>query len=766
MKKALLWSLSVIVVLLVAGAGTFGWMLSRTLPPKGLAAAIPGLSAPVQIDLDVNGIPRIRAATAEDGAAALGFVHARDRMFQMDMGRRVASGRLSEIAGSSTLRIDRTMRVLGLRRVAETELAGLKPQTRALLDAYVRGVNAWIGLEGRYAAPEFVVLGAPEPWTAVDSLLWGKTMALYLSGNWRQELDRAALLPKLSAEQIRALWPTQDKTPSPEAANGAAIGAEAARLAAYLPRFPETFTLPSSASNEWAVSGAHTVSGKPLLAGDPHLGYSMPAIWYLARIETPGGVLAGATAPGVPFLIIGHNGHIAWTFTTTGADTQDVFVETPAGEGQYAAPGGPLPYAAHDETIHVLFGADQVLHVRATRHGPVISDVDPKPDGPVLAVAIASLQPGDTAADGLMALNQATTVAEAGATAAVISAPVQNLLVADAVHIGQFTTGRVPVRKAGDGAMPVSGADGAHDWTGFASGEQLPHVVDPASGRIVNANERVSPPDFPVFMGLDWFGDWRARRIRAMLDARSTHTVESFGEIQTDATSSFAQAVLPRLLKTKPANKDSQRALLALSRWPGTMRIDWWQPLLFNDWMTRLQAALTKRQAIDPFLEGAQSDMLARALGPEEARWCGPDCDALLTQTLADAVAAHGDIDEHWGMVHQAEFKHPILGNIPLLGRWFTWQVEQPGDDTTVFRGTPRATISSGRGGWDAVHGPAYRGVYDLSDLNRSVFALAPGQSGNPLRKEAGSLLHTWRAEPSIRLGPSAKVDDTIELHP
>jgi penicillin amidase len=751
MKKALRWSLLGVGVLIVAGAATFGWMLYQTLPPKNLVAAIPGLSAPVQIDLDVNGVPRIRAATAEDGAAALGFMHARDRMFQMDMGRRVASGRLSEIAGSSTLRIDRTMRILGLRRAAETELAGLKPQTRTLLEAYARGVNAWIGLEGRYAAPEFVVLGAPEPWTPVDSLLWGKTMALYLSGNWRQELSRAALLPKLSPDEIRALWPAQDTTPGPQAA----IGAEAARLAAYLPAFPDAFTLPASASNEWAVSGEHTATGKPLLAGDPHLGYSMPA----------DGVLAGATAPGVPFLIIGHNGHIAWTFTTTGADTQDVFVETPAGDGQYAAPGGPLPYTTHDETIHVLFGADDVLHVRATRHGPVISDVDPKPQEPVLAVAVASLQPGDTAADGLLALNRATTVAEAGATAAAISAPVQNLLVADAAHIGQFTTGRVPVRRAGDGAMPVAGADGAHDWTGFASGMQLPHVVDPPSGRIVNANERVAPLDFPVFMGRDWFGDWRAQRIRTMLDARSAHTVASFGEMQTDSTSAFAQSVLPRLLKTQPANKDSQRALFALSRWPGTMRIDWRQPLLFNDWMTRLQAALLQRQAVDPFLEGAQSDMLARALGPDEARWCGKDCDALLTQTLADAVAAHGE-GELWGSLHQAEFKHPLLGNIPLVGRWFTWRVEQPGDDTTVFRGTPRATIAVGGDDWNAVHGPAFRGVYDLADLDRSVFALAPGESGNPLRAEAGGLIHTWRAEPSIRLGPAAKVDDTIALHP
>jgi penicillin amidase len=746
------------VVLLLAAAGLAGLMY-WSLPPKAVVADIPGLSAPVHIELDVNGIPRIEAATAEDGAAALGFMHARDRMFQMDLGRRVASGRLSEIAGSATLRLDRTMRILGLRRRAEADLGHLQPETRALLEAYARGVNAWIGLRGRFSAPEFAVLGAPAPWSPVDSLLWGKTMSLYLSGNWRQELERSALLSRMTPAEIKALWPAQDGTPAPQAG----LGEAAARLAALVPQFPDAFTLPSSASNEWAVDGSHSATGAPLLAGDPHLGFPMPAVWYLARIQTPGVVLAGATAPGVPFLIIGHNGRIAWTFTTTGADTQDVFVETPAGDGQYATPDGPRPFAVHDETIHVLFGADSVLHVRETRHGPVISDLDPTP-GPVLAVAMTGLAPDDTAPDGLLALNRAGTVAEAGRAAPLIMAPVQNLLVADKAGIGQFTTGRVPVRRAGDGTLPVQGADGAHDWTGTASGDALPHVVNPASGRIVNANERVAPPDFPVFLGQDWFGDWRARRIRTLLDARSTHSVASFAEMQADATSSFAQAVLPRLLQTKPADPASVKALAALRRWDGTMRIDWWQPLLFNDWMTRLQHALMERRKTEPYLSGVQSDMLARALGPEEAQWCGPDCGTMLTQTLSAAAAASGPGDQ-WGTVHHAEFQHPLLGRIPLLGRLFTWHIEQPGDDTTVFRGSPRATITGGED-WTAVHGPAFRGVYDLSDLERSVFALAPGQSGNPLVAQADSLIHTWRAPATVRLGASAKVDDTIELRP
>ncbi len=746
----LLIGLVVLVALLGGALGGLAWY---SLPTPGLHAAIPGLSAPVHLDLDPDGIPRIKAATALDGAAALGFMHARDRMFQMDMMRRAASGRLSEIAGSPTIRYDRTMRIIGLRRRAEADLPGLTADTGALLDAYARGVNAWIDLRGRFAAPEFIASGPPEPWTPVDSLLWGKTMAIWLSGNWRQELSRAALLSHMPADKVRALWPAHDATPGP----AASLGDAAARLAAALPAFPEPFTLPSEASNEWAVTGEHSATGAPLLAGDPHLGFSMPAIWYLARIETPDGVLAGATAPGVPFLILGHNGHIAWTFTTTGADTQDVFVETAAGEDHYATPDGPQPFERRDETILVRFQDDVVQHVRETRHGPVLSDVDGQ-DGPILAVAMANLAPHDTAPDGLLALNHALTVADAQKAAAQISAPVQNLLVADGKDIGQFTTGRIPLRRAGDGTLPVPGADGAHDWTGYAEGDRLPHQINPPSGHLLNANERVAPPDFPVFMGQDWFGDWRAQRIRTLLETRSTHTVASFAQMQVDAVSPFALAVLPRLLQTEPADAESRRALGVLRRWDGSMRADWSQPMLFNAWMRRLEAALLEREGVDRFLAGPTSDMVARALGPEEATWCGPDCGATLSRTLAQAVKDAGDAT--WGSVHQAEFQHALLGRLPLIGRLFTWTVDQPGDDTTLFRGSPRSP------GWESVHGAAFRGVYDLSNLDRSLFALAPGQSGNPFTRDASSTLQGWRIGDTIRLGPTAKTADTIELHP
>ena len=256
----------------VAVAGLF-WL---SLPPAAMQAGVPGLEQPVAITLDGDGIPRIAAGSDLDAAAALGFVHARDRMFQMELMRRAASGRLSEIAGGVTLRLDRTMRVLGLRRRAEADLPALDADTRAMLDAYAAGVNAWIAARGRLAAPEFIPLGAPEPWTAVDSLLWGKTMGLYLSGNWRSELARAAVQARLPAARMKELWPPQDDTPRPDAR---VLPGLATRLAAAVPDFPEPFTWPHSASNEWAVDGSRTTTGRPLLAGAPPLGVSRPGLW-------------------------------------------------------------------------------------------------------------------------------------------------------------------------------------------------------------------------------------------------------------------------------------------------------------------------------------------------------------------------------------------------------------------------------------------------------------------------------------------------------
>jgi penicillin amidase len=741
----------VVTVLALLALSAVGAVVFLCLPADREVAQIPGLSAPVDVAFDGDGVPHIHAATDEDGAAALGWVHARDRLFQMELGRRAASGRISELAGPRALPLDRTMRVLGLRHRAEGEVAALPAPTRTMLDAYARGVNAYVAAHGRWSALQFAVLGRPEPWTPVDSLLWGKTMGMYLSGNWRSELSRAALVGRMPRGEIDQLWPPQDRTPAPSASAGEFRFAGLAGLVdGFMPRFPDPFTLPDRASNEWAVDGAHSTTGAPLLAGDPHLAYTTPGIWYLARVDTPGATLAGAFAPGVPFLVIGRNAHLAWTFTTNGADTQDVFTETVLPDGRYAAPDGPAAFVSRTEHI-VVRGAPAVdMVVRETRHGPVVSDIPglvTPADHIVLAAAMANLQPGDDAATGLLALNRADSVAQAGVAAPQITSPVQNLLVADAKGIGQFTTGRVPVRRAGDGEWPQPGADGAHDWVGWASGDALPHVVDPPSGRIVNTNERVSPPDFPVFMGRDWYGDWRAQRVRELLGSGRV-SPEDFARMQVDVTSRFARAILPSLLARPRQDGLAGQAAGLLAGWDGRMAMDLPQPVVFNAWIQRFDTLLLEKHGAES-APSPWADFVAWVLSPAGAAWCGGDCGPLLDQALAEALpplaAKLGPVPAQWrwGQVHVATFGDPVL---PPLSN----HIPQPGDDTTIFRGGGRL------GELNAVHGPGYRGVYDLAALDNSHFIAAPGQSGNPFTLHARDMIVRWRDGLGVTLGRAA----------
>ncbi len=730
--------LKFVSLVLVLAIGIVAFVLWETLPSARQAAHIPGLSAPVDIRFDIDGVPHIRAAIERDAIAALGFVHARDRMFEMDMGRRAAAGRISELAGPATLWIDRSMRTLGLARAATADYAALPDGTKTLLEAYADGVNAWIDVRGRFASLEHLVIGAPERWQPADGLLRVKTMELFLSANWRAELTRLALAGHAPQWQIDELWRSDPRREHAKTDPG--LAPLTTRLAATFPRFPDPWTLPDSASNEWAVDGAHSATGAPILAGDPHLQFGFPSIWYLVRVDTPELTLAGATAPGFPFLVIGHNGRIAWTFTTTDADVQDVFIES-LNE----------PTTGREERIAVRGQPDEILTVRETRHGPVVSDLVGDRTH-MLAVAMGNLQPNDTAATGLLALSHAGSVTDAGAVAPMISSPVQNLLVADRTTIGQFVTGRIPIRKAGDGSVPVPG-DGSHDWIGWASGAELPHTVAPADGRLVNANERIAPPDFRVFLGRDWYTDWRARRIRTMLDATPKASPADFARMQTDVHSSFAVAILP-ILRSVP-----DRNLLA--GWDGDMTMDAPQPLLFNLWTREFHKLVRQRAGIANTAGGPEADFVGFVLSPAGAHWCGGDCAPMLREALDNVMRAHPDYAEkHWGTEHPAVFAHPMLRGIPLLGELTTFSIPSPGDDTTVDRGSPDTAMQ-------AIHGASYRGVYDLSDLDRSLFMLAPGQSGHPLRAHAGDLLRRWRDGATIALPREPpSVAETIELTP
>lgn len=736
-------------VLVLLAAGTVGALAWLTVPPAREEVRIFGLSAPVRVALDGYGIPHIAAASEEDAARALGYLHARDRLFQMEMMRRVAAGRLAEAIGAAGLPSDRLMRTLGLAHLAEADEAALPPRVRALFEAYAAGVNAWITTHGRYACFECILLPRLEPWTVADSLLWGRYMAWYLGANYRTELARIALArtSRLTPEEIAALWPQNPPPAATDHAEGGGAdgpGRLAAALLARLPAFPDPFTLPSEDSNAFAVDAAHSLTGAPLLAGDPHLGFSFPGLWYLVRIDTPAGSLAGASAPGVPLLVLGQNGHIAWSFTSDAADTEDLFEETPVDADHYLGPAGPLAYGRRLERIRVRGGGEEILTVRATRHGPVLSDLVPG-ESRILALSAAMLSGGAGAAAGLYDLNHARSVEEAGRAAAEIGAPVQNLMVADRTTIALFVTGRVPLRRSAEVFPPQPGADGSHDWTGWREGEALPRFIGSERGFLVNANEEVPAPPPPL--GTDWPGPWRAARIAARLAEKDRLGPADLIAIEHDNVSLFARALLPRLAALSPPPGIGAIALGLLSGWDGTMAADRPEPLIFNAWMRALaRDALAARgvafgDPAAPFLEFTAS-LFTRA-GAE--RWCGGDCTPLLLRALEEAtgmLARTLGPDPRrwrWGDLHQALFAHPLFRRIPALARLGSFAIPAPGDDATIDRG------AMGPQDFTAIHGPSYRGVYDLAHPDESRFMIAPGESGHPLSPHAADLLRPWR---------------------
>jgi len=767
--------LAVTVPLVVAAAG---WgVMQATLPPARDEAAIPGLSAPVRITLDRHGIPYVQAANETDAWAAMGWMHARDRMFQLELMRRGASGRLSELLGAQGLRLDRYVRLLGLRRAAEEDYRRLPDETRAALRAYARGVNAWIAAKGRWSAPEFVALGlTPEPWRETDSLLWGKVMALFLSGNARTELARLRLSTALPRARIDELWPRDGSTGNPVAALPD-LGGHLGRVLAAIPVFGEDAPVPPTASNIWAVTGSRSATGLPILANDPHLAFSQPVQWHLARVSWPGTTLVGAFAPGVPFLVLGRNDDIAWGMTTTHSDTQDVFIERLVGEDAYLTPAGPRPFAMREETFRVRFGEDRTMRVRATRNGPVLSDLDPTPGTPaghVLAVAMTALIPGDTAASALHRLNRARSFDEAERAVAAIGAPQQNIVIADrAGRMGMLLPARIPLRRTGDGSFPVPGWDGSHDWTGFAPFGALPRFVDPPSERIVNANNRVAPDDFPVFLTRDWWGDWRHRRIIERLEAEPPQTAVTMAAIQMDEVSLAARTLVP-LMTAIPTPSDARAAdaLARLRAWDGTMAADRPEPLLYTAWVMQLGRRITAA-SVGPEQETfreSSTEFLAFALSRGQ-HWCGAEgCAAVLAAALADAVAELTTLQGadmaawRWGEAHVVRFQHPLMRFVPGIGPWFGTTLPTGGDGHTVMRAGVRL---SGQNPFENIHGAGYRGAYDLAAPEASRFIIATGQSGHPLSPHYRDLAPVWGAGGTITI-PAAPVGETgaITLFP
>lgn len=739
---------TLVLLLLLAGSAGFVWLMS-SLPYVDGPMPVAGVERQTTIARDKLGVPLISARTQHDAYFALGFVHAQDRFWQMELQRRVGAGRMAEAVGPRGLPNDRFMRTLGLYRLADEGFAQLDQPTRSALLAYATGVNAWLDAHRHRLPLEFTLLGIePEPWTPADSLVWGRVMALQLSGNWHDELNRMELAGALDPRRVGELFP-----PYPADAPVTVPGKAAAALRDSTPEDAR----PRLASNMWLVDGLHTASGRPLFANDVHLPFQAPVLWYLARIEAPGFTLAGATIPGVPFHLIGHNGRIAWGFTATHADTIDLFVEKPAGDGKYQAPGGPRPFDVRRETIRVKGQADEVLEVRATRHGPIVSDLVPGHGGELLAFSAPFLVAGDLTPQAFHRINRATDWKIFTAALKDFHSPVQNIGYADTSGtIAFITAGRVPLRKSGNGTRPAPGWSGEADWTGWAPFAKLPQIVNPRSGKIVNANNKVVPDGYPVLIAADWPDGYRAQRIADLLDERKGLVAEDMAAMQQDILSLGALELKELVSEVEAKSGPARDAARLIAAWDARAEAGRPEPLIFAAWMARLNRAIFADEMKGHFamMEPFKASALAAAL-TRNRHWCDdvttPDpegCDEMvarsLEQAVADLTAAYGpDMTAwRWGDAHQARFANRILGTVPLLSYLSNIEIATPGDDFTVGRGS--YSTPAGKTEFPHVHGAGLRVVYDLADLSKSRFIMATGQSGNVMSRHYSDMVEPW----------------------
>lgn len=789
--RFLAWLVAALAALAVGGAALAYYLTGRSLPRYDGEFTTSGVGAPTEIVRDAYAVPHIFAQSDADAFFALGWAHAEDRLWQMEMSRRAAQGRLSELLGPQALPVDRTMRALDLDAYAAEVVERLPAETRALLEAYADGVNARIRVINDQAlgrgAPEFFLFGESglAPWTAADSLAVVKLMALRLTTAARLEARRARLLAQLTPRQI------EDLDPAYPDAGMMALPAFAqlypglefpAQAEATAPRSPFSLFPPpdlGGASNAWAVDASRSADGSPLLATDPHLWLSAPSVWHLARLSSPGFDVIGASVPGIPAIVIGRNRVFGWGLTTAQVDDQDVYLEkvNPENPDEYLTPEGWAPFETRVERIAVAGGGEETITLRWTRHGPVLPPdgdlgmASITPQGHVAALAWTALSAEDQSIVAALGLMRARTVEEGAEAASLHLAPAQNVIMADATGVGAVTAGAAPQRRAdsrSQGRTPSLGWLAENDWMGRAPADSMPRSIRPLSGAVANANNRTTNAPFPDHLSFDWAEPYRIRRIEARLNDRSFHSRDSFMEMQTDPVSDMARGVLPLIARDLwwgapagegPAATLRETALSRLADWNGAMTEHDPEPLIFHAWMR----ALTRRLAEDELgplfseIAGVRPLFVERVFRDIDgaSRWCDviktPEretCAEMSRRALDDALEeltrrfGEGPSGWRWGEAHVADHAHAPLGRMPLLRPLVDIVHESGGGDYSIMVG---ATPGAGPNPEANIHAAGFRAVYDFAELDRSVYIMATGESGHPLSRHYDDLNALWR---------------------
>ena len=785
MKRRLLKALKIVLlampVLLVAGVLWGWWTIRRSYPQAEGTVAVAGLSGPVEVVRDKWGVPHIFAGDERDLFFAQGYIHAQDRLWQMHFSRIVGSGRLSSLFGAGPLPADRYLRTIGLRRAAERDLAILSPQTRAALQAYSDGVNAFLRANAGRLPIEFTALGKPEPWTPLDSLTWSRTMSLNLSLNSPLELTRLQLGGKLGQEAVDHLVPPYPKegpfivpgpgVPGPPAmppmvGRAAFRSGFAARLAEFVPALGRPDRI--WGSNSWVVHGSRTATGKPLLANDTHLGLAMPSVWYENGLHGGRYDTVGYSLAGLPFVVIGQNRRIAWGVTNLNADVQDVYLERlddPKNPTKALFQGRWEPLRVEREEIPVRGGEPVALEVRSTRHGPLMHGALPQWQGaPPLSLAWASRE-GSRLLDAMAALSLARDWPEFHRALSMWDTPSLNFVYADVDgNIAYQSTARVPLRAPGhDGRTPVPGWTGRFEWRGIIPYEEMPNALNPAAGYIVTANHKVVPDDYRHVLTNDWPPPDRARRIHELLAADDRVTMDDMRRFQADTLVRWAGRMRPALLAAKPAT-DAEREAVALVRsWDLRYEADAAGPTIFQAWLRFALPNTFKDEMGEETMNAAaplvfgQTDMLADLMSRPRDPWFDDrgtkdrveTRDDISTRSLGEAVKwlseTLGDdpAEWRWGRMHTISFAHQPLGmgGAPPLSWIFNSDSYPVGGDGSAVN-----AIGGNPDDFRAGFGPSQRYIADLSDLGRSIAVNSTGQVALPFHPHRDDQVRLWVA--------------------
>ncbi|MBU3610461.1 penicillin acylase family protein [Polynucleobacter wuianus] len=757
--------------LLAALAIILSYLYSAQSSPSG-KRSIKSLGDNVVITFDESDIPHIKANSQSDALFALGYLHASERSWQMEMNRRIASGRLSEILGSETVNIDRFIRTLGIKRAAEQQFDKYPVSTKRLLQAYADGVNAGNSQLGWALPVEYFLTGSkPGHWSPTDSVAWMLMMALDLGGNWHKELQRLELSEHLTTTQIwEVLPPFEPDEPvtkmdfakiyrdlnvfNPKAGpvNNRSKKLPATELSAIDPPGGKD----GIGSNNWALSGKLTASGKPLLANDPHLGLSAPAIWYFAHLDAPGLNVIGGTLPGIPAVVLGRTEKFAWSFTNTNPDVQDLYIEQidPKNPGMYRGPDGMLPFKVRQELIDVKGAPSVNFIVKETRHGPVISDSYARARRTIdtekfaLALRWTALDIENQSVAGLLEMNRAKDMDSFKQSLRKNYAPMQNVVMADVDgNIAYQAAGVAPKRILHQGLYGVAPAPGwekQYDWNGYVPFEQLPASNNPEQGWIATANQRIIASNDPNPLTSDWDLSARYDRIVDLIKARNSHDLEYMKTMQADTLSLTSIPLLDLFKSSTPSHPLGAKALEVSKDFNGDMRIDSTAALIFNAWVDNLTRNLFSRLGYvftetygDRNYRGALIAQLKNPNSPwcddpktERVETCAEASNQAFDKALEFLSKEYGNDPSKWtwGKAHTAISEHRPLSKIPVLGKLFNIETPFPGDSNTINVG--RLELLRSNNPYETLQGPSMRAIYDFADLEKSLFIIQSGQSG------------------------------------